>query len=74
MTYGVDPIHLGIIFLANLEIGYSTPPVGINLFHRQPALPRPVLMLFSSALPFLMLMLLWLIVITYVPALTLWWQ
>jgi C4-dicarboxylate transporter DctM subunit len=73
-NYGVDPIHLGIIFLANLEIGYSTPPVGINLFIASQRFRRPVLMLFRSALPFLVLMLLWLVVITYVPAFTLWWQ
>jgi len=73
-SYGIDPIHLGIIFLANLEIGYSTPPVGINLFIASQRFRRPVLMLFHSALPFLLLMLIWLVVITYVPSLTLWWQ
>jgi len=73
-NYGVDPIHLGVIFLANLEIGYSTPPVGINLFIASQRFRRPVLMLFHSALPFLLLMLLWLVVITYVPMFTLWWQ
>jgi TRAP-type C4-dicarboxylate transport system permease large subunit len=73
-NYGVDPIHLGIIFLANLEIGYSTPPVGINLFIASQRFRRPVLLLFHSALPFLLLMLLWLIIITYVPYFALWWQ
>jgi TRAP-type C4-dicarboxylate transport system permease large subunit len=73
-NYGIDPIHLGIIFLANLEIGYSTPPVGINLFIASQRFRRPVLLLFNSALPFLLLMVIWLIIITYVPALTLWWQ
>lgn len=73
-SYGIDPIHLGIIFLANLEIGYSTPPVGINLFIASQRFRRPVLLLFNSALPFLTLMLLWLLIITYVPVLTLWWQ
>ncbi len=73
-SYGVDPIHLGIIFLANLEIGYSTPPVGINLFIASQRFRQPVLKLFQAALPFLLLMLLWLIVITYVPSITLWWQ
>lgn len=73
-NYGIDPIHLGIIFLANLEIGYSTPPVGINLFIASQRFRRPVLLLFNSALPFLVLMLLWLVIITYVPVLTLWWQ
>jgi len=73
-SYGVDPIHLGIIFLANLEIGYSTPPVGINLFIASQRFRQPVLKLFQAALPFLLLMLLWLILITYVPSITLWWQ
>ena len=73
-NYGIDPIHLGIIFLANLEIGYSTPPVGINLFIASQRFRRPVLMLFRSALPFLLLMLLWLRLVTYLPILTLWWQ
>ena len=71
--YGVNPIHLGIIFLANLEIGYSTPPVGINLFIASQRFGRPVLTLFRAALPFLMLMLIWLALITYIPFFTLWW-
>ncbi|MGB5260127.1 MAG: TRAP transporter large permease subunit [Gammaproteobacteria bacterium] len=73
-SYGVDPVHLGIIFLANLEIGYSTPPVGINLFIASQRFRRPVLSLFSAAVPFLILMLGWLVLITYVPWFTLWWQ
>jgi len=73
-SYGVDPIHLGIIFLANLEIGYSTPPVGINLFIASQRFGRPVLSLFRATIPFLALMLCWLVLITYVPYLTLWWR
>jgi tripartite ATP-independent transporter DctM subunit len=72
-NYGVHPVHLGIIFLANLEIGYSTPPVGINLFIASQRFGRPVLSLFRAAVPFLFLMLLWLGLITYVPYFTLWW-
>ena len=72
--YGIDPIHLGIIFLANLEIGYSTPPVGINLFIASQRFNKTVVTLFKSTLPFLLLMLLWLLIVTYVPALSLWWQ
>ncbi|MGD8311461.1 MAG: TRAP transporter large permease [Gammaproteobacteria bacterium] len=71
--YGVNPIHLGIIFLANLEIGYSTPPVGINLFIASQRFGRPILSLFRAAIPFLFLMLIWLILITYIPFFTLWW-
>lgn len=72
--FGVDPVHLGIVFLANLEIGYSTPPVGINLFIASQRFGKPILSLFIAALPFLVLMLLWLGLVTYLPALSLWWK
>jgi tripartite ATP-independent transporter DctM subunit len=72
--FGVDPVHLGIIFLANLEIGYSTPPVGINLFIASQRFEKPVLSLFRATLPFLGLMLIWLVIVTYVPELSLWWR
>ncbi len=72
--YGVDPIHLGIIFLANLEIGYSTPPVGINLFIASQRFGKPIVTLFKATLPFLLLMLIWLMLVTYVPEFSLWWQ
>ncbi|UCB54542.1 MAG: TRAP transporter large permease subunit [Thiotrichales bacterium] len=72
--YGVDPIHLGVIFLANLEIGYSTPPVGINLFIASQRFGRPIVTLFKSTLPFLALMIIWLMFVTYIPELSLWWK
>lgn len=72
--YGIDPVHLGIIFLANLEIGYSTPPVGINLFIASQRFNQPVIKLFRSTLPFLLLMIIWLMAITYIPELSLWWK
>lgn len=72
--YGVDPVHLGIIFLANLEIGYLTPPVGINLFIASQRFRQPVLRLFRTTLPFLVIMMLWLLLLTYVPSLSLWWR
>ena len=72
--YGVDPVHLAVIFIANLEIGYSTPPVGINLFIASQRFGRPVLSLFIAAVPFLLLMLCWLLLITYIPAISLWWK
>ncbi|HEB87315.1 MAG TPA: TRAP transporter large permease subunit, partial [Gammaproteobacteria bacterium] len=59
---------------ANLEIGYLTPPVGINLFIASQRFAKPILTLFNSALPFLVLMLIWLLLLTYIPALTLWWR
>jgi len=72
--YGVDPVHLGIIFLANLEIGYSTPPVGINLFIASQRFGKSIVTLFKSTLPFLVLMIFWLMLVTYMPELSLWWQ
>ncbi len=73
-SYGIHPIHLGIIFLANLEIGYSTPPVGINLFIASQRFGRPILSLFRAAVPFLVLMVFWLIMVTYIPEISLWWH
>jgi tripartite ATP-independent transporter DctM subunit len=72
--FGVDPVHLGIIFLANLEIGYSTPPVGLNLFIASQRFEKPIHTLFRAALPFLGLTLTWLVIVTYVPALSTWWR
>ncbi|RME76452.1 MAG: TRAP transporter large permease [Planctomycetota bacterium] len=70
-AFGVDPIHLGIIFLTNLEIGYLTPPVGINLFLGGLRFERPILEVARHVLPFLGLLVLCLVVITYVPSLSL---
>ncbi len=72
--YGIDPIHLGIIFLANLEIGYSTPPVGINLFIASQRFNKSIVTLFKSTLPYLVIMFVWLFMVTYIPELSLWWQ
>ena len=69
--YGVDPVHLGIIFLTNLQIGYCTPPVGLNLFIASYRFRKPVTRLYVSCLPFLAILLLALVVITYVPDLSL---
>jgi C4-dicarboxylate transporter, DctM subunit len=72
VSYGVDPIHLGIIFLTNLEIGYSTPPVGMNLFISCFRFKRPVIALYRASLPFLVVLLIALMMITYIPELSLW--
>jgi tripartite ATP-independent transporter DctM subunit len=69
--YGVDPVHLGIIFLANMQIGYCTPPVGMNLFIASYRFDRPVVMLYRAALPFLVILLLAVVLITYWPWLSL---
>ena len=66
-AYGIDPIHLGIIFLANLEIGASIPPLGINLFIASIRFERPVLKLYVASLPFIAILLLALALITYIP-------
>jgi tripartite ATP-independent transporter DctM subunit len=69
--FGIHPVHLGIIFLANLEIGYSTPPVGLNLFIASFRFNKPVMSLYKASLPFLGILLIALMIITYVPELSL---
>ncbi len=69
--YGINPIHLCIIFLVNLEIGYSTPPVGINLFISSLKFRKPVTLLYRASVPYLLLMMVFLILVTYWPALSL---
>jgi C4-dicarboxylate transporter DctM subunit len=70
-AYGIHPVHLGIIFLVNLGIGYSTPPIGMNLFIASFRFEQPVMKLYMASLPFLAILLLALIIITYVPSLSL---
>lgn len=71
--FGVNPLHLAIVFLTNLEIGYITPPVGINLFISSFRFNRPVLELYRVSIPFLFLMIVALLIITYIPWFTLFW-
>jgi C4-dicarboxylate transporter DctM subunit len=71
--FGVNPVHLAIVFLTNLEIGYITPPVGINLFISSFRFNRPVLELYKLSIPYLFLMLFALVIITYIPWLSLLW-
>ena len=71
LEFDVHPVHLGIVFLANLGIGYITPPVGLNLFIASIRFRKPVLSLYLACLPFFFLLLLALILITYVPQLSL---
>lgn len=72
LQFGVHPLHLGIIFLANLEIGYSTPPVGLNLFVASLTFKRPMGELIRAVVPFVLLLLLSVLVITFVPVLSDW--
>ncbi|HEX7047053.1 MAG TPA: TRAP transporter large permease subunit [Gammaproteobacteria bacterium] len=69
--YGIHPVHLGIIFLANMQLGYSTPPVGLNLFIASYRFDRPITEIYMATLPYLGILLLSVLVITYVPALSL---
>ncbi len=69
--FGINPLHLAVIFLTNLEIGYITPPVGINLFISSFRFKKPILALYKASFPFLLLLIIGLIIITYVPQLTL---
>ncbi len=69
-VFGIHPAHLGIIFLANLELGYITPPVGLNLFLAAYRFDRPMLEVCKGALPFLFVLLSVVLLITYVPELT----
>ncbi len=69
--YGIQPVHLGIIFLANMQLGYFTPPVGMNLFIASYRFNKPVMELYIATLPFFFILLFAVLVITYVPSLSL---
>ena len=69
--YGIDPIHLGVLFLLNLEIGYMTPPLGLNLFLSRSRFDTPLHTLYAATLPFWLMMLAALALVTYVPSLSL---
>lgn len=71
--FGVDPVHLAMIFLTNLEIGYLHPPIGINLFIASNRFKKPITLLYSASIPFLVLLVISLLIITYVPQLSLIW-
>jgi C4-dicarboxylate transporter DctM subunit len=71
LRFGVDPVHLGIIFLLNLEIGYMTPPLGLNLFLSSIRFGKPLSEVYRTVLPFFALLLIVLLVITYFPQLSL---
>jgi C4-dicarboxylate transporter DctM subunit len=68
LAAGVDPLHLGIIFIVNLEIGYLTPPVGLNLFVASTLFGRPLIYMIRAVLPFIVLMMIGLALVTYVPS------
>lgn len=70
--YGVNEVHLGIIFLAAMQLGYLTPPVGLNLFIASYRFNKPIMHVYSATFPFLVILMLSVLMITYWPALSLW--
>lgn len=71
IRFGIDPIHLGIIFIVNLEIGYLTPPIGLNLFVASSVFGKPLGECIKSVVPYILIMIVGLGVVTYVPTLAL---
>lgn len=69
-AYGIDPVHLGILFIANLELGYLTPPVGLNLFLASYRFERPLVSVARATLPMVAILGLGVLLVTYVPWLT----
>jgi tripartite ATP-independent transporter DctM subunit len=72
MEFDVHPLHLGVIFLVNLEIGYSTPPVGLNLFISSFRFKKSIIELYKASIPYILILLACLLIISYVPGLSLW--
>ena len=70
LSYGIHPVHLGIVFLANMQLGYITPPVGMNLFIASYRFERPVIEVYKATIPFFVILLATVLVITYWPALS----
>jgi TRAP-type C4-dicarboxylate transport system permease large subunit len=69
-AYGIAPLHLGIIFLANLELGFLFPPMGLNLILSSSRFGQPLVRLYKVALPFLIIMAVGVLLVTYVPWMT----
>jgi TRAP-type C4-dicarboxylate transport system permease large subunit len=71
IEYGVHPVHLGIVFLAAMELGYMTPPVGLNLFISSYRFDRDIAEVYWSTLPFLFVLMLCVLLIAFIPQLSL---
>jgi tripartite ATP-independent transporter DctM subunit len=69
-AYGIDPVHLGVVFLANLELGFLFPPMGLNLFLSASRFKKPLPQVWRHAFPFLCIMAVGVLLITYLPAIT----
>lgn len=72
VNYGIHPIHLGVVFLANMQIGYLTPPVGMNLFIASYRFNKSITELYQATWPFMLCLLFAVLIITYVPWLSTW--
>lgn len=72
MQLGIDPVHLGIIMVVNMEIGMITPPVGLNLFVTSGITGMPIMQVVRAALPWLSILLVFLVIVTYVPGISMW--
>ena len=70
VAFGVHPVHLGVIFLANMELGFLFPPVGLNLLLSSSRFGQPMIVLYRDIIPFLLILALGVLLITYVPALS----
>jgi TRAP-type C4-dicarboxylate transport system permease large subunit len=70
--YGVDPVHLGILFVATMELGYLAPPMGRNLVVSSYRFDQPILRIYVATLPFLAVLLLTVLIVTFVPSVSLW--
>jgi TRAP-type C4-dicarboxylate transport system permease large subunit len=70
-AFGIHPVHLGIIFLANLELGFLFPPVGLNLLLSSSRFGKPLVSLYRHVLPFVLILGLGVLLITYMPVLSL---
>jgi TRAP-type C4-dicarboxylate transport system permease large subunit len=70
LAFGVEPVHLGVIFLANLGLGYILPPVGLNLFLASSLFEKPLVRVARHTLPFVLILFVGVLLITYVPALS----
>jgi len=70
VAFGIAPVHLGIVFLANLELGFLTPPVGVNLFLASMRFEKPMSEVIRAVIPMLLVLLFGVLLITYIPALT----
>ena len=72
VRYGIHPLHLGVIFISNLQIGYFTPPIGMNLFIASYRFERPILDLYVACLPFMFVLMGVVLLVTFVPFLSTW--